>query len=77
MKLLGLTGQKIVTKYYANVSEILYSQVFSNSPPFLNQQTYKWELCNKQDLAENKGGTDMYSFPTLENNFKCRLCYFS
>lgn len=34
MKLLGLTGQKIVTKYYANISEILYSQVFSNSPLF-------------------------------------------
>lgn len=35
MKLLGSTGQKIMTKHYANISEVLlYSQVSSNIPIF-------------------------------------------
>ena len=77
MKLLGSTGQKIMTKCYANITEILCSSL-QQHPPF-SQPTdlQKRELCNQQDLAKNKGGTNLQSFPILENNFKCRLCHFS
>lgn len=75
MELLGSSGQKIMTKHYVNISEVLYSQVSSNSPTILNQQIYKWKFCRKQDLVEKNGGTKIYSFSILENNFKCRFCW--
>lgn len=62
-------------KHDANGSEVLFcSQIFSYSSLMLSQQTYRWKLCNKWDLAGNEGETNLHSFPNLENNFQCKPC---